>query len=357
MTKVCGDPHAIDAQWMTEALEESGVAQGATVTDLVLEGFIGTGQMGRNARYSLAWDNPKGRPSTVVGKFPAEDATARAAGFSAGPYIKEWIFYSQLADTVQVSKPDCYVARFDGDAEEFVLIMEDISGSVQGDQMRGLTVAEAMLGVEQAVAFHAPHWGNDELETILGQNRQDLGTLLDTLYNMMFEGCIERLGAVLDDDMAELIRAVAPAVGTWWSEASGTRTMVHADYRPDNMMFGASEGAPALVIVDWQTLGYGLGATDIAYMIGGSFEPEERRNVERDLVAAYGQQLRAAGVDYSDEECWDDYVVSTLWGVILTVLATMMAEQTERGDKMLGTMLYRHCRHALDLGALATQSA
>ena len=37
----------------------------------------------------------------------------------------------------------------------------------------------------------------------------------------------------------------------------------------------------------------------------------------------------------------------------LSVLGTVMAEQTERGAEMLFTMLRRHAQHAIDLEALS----
>ena len=82
----CGDPLALDAAWMGEALEAAGVADGATVTDLEFDGFIGTGQMSRNARYRLTWDDPDGRPATVVGKFPSTTTpTSARARSTAAP--------------------------------------------------------------------------------------------------------------------------------------------------------------------------------------------------------------------------------------------------------------------------------
>jgi hypothetical protein len=35
--------------------------------------------------------------------------------------------------------------------------------------------------------------------------------------------------------------------------------------------------------------------------------------------------------------------------VVMTVIATILAAQTERGDQMLTTMAQRHGRHAIDL--------
>ena len=78
-----------------------------------------------------------------------------------------------------------------------------------------------------------------------------------------------------------------------------------------------------------------------------------RAAVERDLVEDYRRQLNAAGVAYGADECWRDYRIGSLWGVVITVIATVAAAQTERGDDMLTAMAQRHGRQALDLDALS----
>ena len=130
----CGDPLALDAPWMTEALESAGVAGGASVTDVEFDGFIGTGQMSRNARYRLTWDDPTaGRRPSSASSRPHDDDTKRRS-FESGVYHHEYAFYDQLAATVAIRTPQCWVARFDAAAPDFVLIMEDLADSAQGDQ-------------------------------------------------------------------------------------------------------------------------------------------------------------------------------------------------------------------------------
>ncbi len=63
--------------------------------------------------------------------------------------------------------------------------------------------------------------------------------------------------------------------------------------------------------------------------------------------------MAAAGVDQRAEDCWRDYRFGSLWGMIITVVATMLATRTERGDDIFVAMAQRHGRHALDLDALA----
>ena len=70
MTAGCPDPQEIDARWMTDVMREAGLAGDAVVESVDLEAFIGTGQMGRNARYRLSWSGDVGGPETVVAKFP-----------------------------------------------------------------------------------------------------------------------------------------------------------------------------------------------------------------------------------------------------------------------------------------------
>jgi hypothetical protein len=351
------DPSTIEAVWMQGALENAGVAAGATVLGVEFAGYIGTGQMGRNARYVLTWDNPEGRPGSVVGKFPTDDPTGRASGFS-GSYQKEWTFYTDLASTVDVRAPQCYVARFDEPGQNFVLLMEDLSGSEQGDQMRGLSVDEAELAVEQAVALHAPRWGDPALlqlkfgEPIL-RTPEETVERMQMFYDGCFEMTLARLGPNLPNEAIDLVRRFAPKAGAWTMSSNAPATMLHMDFRPDNFLFGVKPGAPPLVVVDWQTITAGPGTHDLAYMIGGSFEPEMRTQVERGLVESYCNRLAAKGIDYPFDACWHDFRLSSLWGVIMSVIATVLASQTERGDLMLTTMLRRHASQAIELDALS----
>ncbi len=351
------DPTAIDVTWMHAALTAAGMAKGATLVDVEFAGYIGTGQMGRNARYQLSWDDPVGRPASVVGKFPTDDPTGRASGFT-GSYRKEWTFYRQLASTVKVRAPKCYVARLDEERQNFVLLMEDLAGSVQGDQMRGLKVDEAALAVEQAVALHAPRWGDPTLAeavfTDLTPRTPDENAVrLHEIYALTFEPTLARLGPNLPADAIDLVYRLAPKVAAWTLSSDAPHTLLHMDFRPDNFLFGVHPEAPPLAIVDWQTITTGPGTHDVAYMVGGSFEPVDRAQVERSLVENYCQQLASHGIDYRFDACWRQYRLSSLWGVIMSVVATMLASQTERGDLMFITMLRRHASHAIELDALA----
>ena len=352
LTEVRGDPFTVDPAWLTTVLESGGLARGARVVDVGPLAFVGTGQTGRNVRFPLKWDEPDGRPSSVVGKFPTDDEAARTAAFGNGTYYKEHVFYTHLRPTVEIRTPEVYGALYDETAPDFVIVMEDLADSVQGDQLQGLAVDEAALGIEQAVALHAPRWGDESLTELTGATREEAAQLLEAMYGAMLDGTLERLGPRLDDESVTLARALAPVIGRWALGTDTPSTLVHMDFRPDNFLFGTTADAPPLVVVDWQTIAYGLATSDVAYLLGGSFEPDERAEVERDLLEEYRGRLQACGIDYESDTCWRDYRFGAVWGVAMSVIATMLAEQTERGDELLATMLRRHAHHVLDLDAV-----
>jgi hypothetical protein len=339
---------------MDAVLKNAGVAGSSTVTECRFDGFVGTGQTGCNARFTLAWDDPTGKPGTIMGKFPSQDPTARSTGFAGGAYVTEWNFYSRIAPTVKVRAPKCYHAALDLESESFCLIMEDLSGSQQGDQFVGLTTEEAELAIDQAVLLHAPRWGDPTLSQVAAQvtTVEERAQRLQMIYSLLLPAFLERLGDRLDQPIRSLIEAFDPLVGRWAHGTGTPLTVAHYDFRPDNFLFARSADAPPLVIVDWQTANEGLGMVDVAYMIAGSFTPDRRREVENPLVNSYLTKLRAAGVEYVDDDAWRDYRFGSLWGLIITVLATSMAAQTERGDNLFVMMATQHGYQALDHHAL-----
>ena len=349
------DPTTIDAPWMNEALRASGIAGSATITKCTFEGFVGTGQTGCNARFSLEWDNPAGRPKTVMGKFPSFDATARATGFGGTAYVTEHNFYSRIASTVNVRAPKCFHAALNVEEQQFCLIMEDLSGSVQGDQFVGLTLDEAELAIDQAVLLHAPRWGDPTLPEsgVNPSTIEERSANLAMIYGFLLPAFVERLGARLEPEILKVIEDVAPVIGSWALGSGTPLTVAHYDFRPDNFMFAREPDAPPLVVVDWQTVNEGLGMVDVAYLVAGSFTPERRREVEKQLIESYRVKLNAAGINYDADTCWRDYRFGSSWGLIITVLATSMAARTDRGDDLFVTMATQYGHLVLDHDAVS----
>jgi hypothetical protein len=127
--------------------------------------------------------------------------------------------------------------------------------------------------------------------------------------------------------------------------------LLHGDYRLDNMLFDPAR--TRVSIVDWQTLGVGLPARDLAYFTATSLNSQLREAIQEDLVTEYHRALAKFGVtDYDPETCWRDYRLGVLQAPLISALGFAFAAATERGDDMVLTMLRRGCQAIRDLGTV-----
>jgi len=317
-----------------------------------MAGFIGTGQMSRNARFTLDWVDGEG-PASVVVKVPSGDDGTRTVSFDHGVYAKECTFYDTIAGLVDITTPEAIGVHLDSERRDFALILEDLSGSVQGDQFREATEAELRLAIGEAAALHAPVW-NDNDGAVFDPFREDVEDRVERsreampLFQMVV---LDRLADGLEPDMHPMLDRFTALTEAWVRARCVPQTLVHGDFRPDNFMLGVEASAPPMAVVDWQTVSLGRGAADVAYLIAGALSPERRRELEADLVEHYRSELARRGVYYDAAECQRDYALGAIHGIVIAVTATAMAERTERGDALFTQMINRHGRHALDLGS------
>lgn len=351
-------PDRVEPRWLTDVLDRAGVADGATVVEVEVIGDIGTGQAARSSRLGLRWDEPDGRPATLVGKFPSADEGSRNLLQATGGYWKEWRFYDRLAATVDMRVPACHTARYDAATTDFVLLLEDVADASAGDQLDGLSADVMAAAVDQAARFHGPWYGRAELADALGDSPTppltEAGPPCQMMYQMILPEFVARYAEVIGPEATAFIERAAPEVGRWFDGTDSPRTLVHHDLRADNILVPHRAGEPP-VTVDFQALAAGFGPTDIAYLVGGSLaDPVERAAIERDLLDAYRSRLSSYGVDLSADQLWRDYRHGALWGVIMTVLTSFGVEHTDRGDRMFAAMASRHARHAIELESLDT---
>ncbi len=342
-------PESVDAAFFTELLRQAGHA-GVTVRGFESE-RIGTGQIGRCVRFAFDLEGAgPGVPRSLVGKFPSEDATSRATGVALGLYRKEVHFYRVLAPRLSIDIPRCYYAEVEGRGPEFALILEDMAPARPGDQISGTSPDVARAAVLQLVGLHAPTW-NDESLRALDWVVESSGAN-SALYRQCFPGFLARYRDALEPDAIEILGRVVESKGPPFVYPEEPFSVVHIDYRLDNLLIDASRTPPRVTVVDWQSFVLGSPLSDVAYLMGASLLPEARRPVEREIVRAYHSRLLEAGVKrYDWEQCWSDYRRGSFAGFAVAVVASMIVQETPRGNEMFTAMASRHARHALDLGA------
>ena len=336
----------LTADWLSEALAE--VADSARVSR-VTPTRIGLGNVADSFRLFIEWDRPTPAPNSVVAKVPAADETSRAAGFATRTYELEAAFYNELAATVWVNSPLCYLARFDGDAGAYVVLLEDLAPAEPGDQLVGCGAGEAAGAVAELAALHAPRWGDPSLLELAWLDRPapEAAAVTAEFVASLFPGFVDRYRDRLEPGVEALAGRLMEALPGYLGHRPGPWTVQHGDFRLDNLLFGG----PRVAVLDWQTVRIGPAFSDLAYFIGSGLLPGDRRAIEADLVGAYRDALAQAGVAIGAEECWDGYRRYCFDGLVMAVAASMLVARTPRSDDMFMAMANRHGRQALDLGA------
>lgn len=347
-------PDAVTPQWLTECLRAAGHDR-VEVRDFRAT-RIGTGQIGLCLRYELDLAGAdQDTPRSLVGKFPSDDPISRATGVQLRNYLKEVSFYRELKSRLDISTPRCYYAEIAGEGPEFALLLEDLAPASQGDQLAGCDVEVARAAVLELVGLHAPSWNRSEFRGVewIGEPDAAGREQMRELYKALLPGFLDRYGARLASDEAAIIAAVAEAPhGPLFSGLRSPFALVHVDYRLDNLLIDRRCTPPGIAVVDWQSITLGSPLSDVAYFLGAGLLPQVRRAAETDIVRDYHRAVAARGVmDYPWEACWEDYRRGTFAGFGVTVIASMLVQQTDRGDEMFTAMAQRHSRHALDLGA------
>jgi len=337
--RIIRKPTEVTSDWLAAALGRAGLNVRSVAP-------IGTGQMSQSHRVSFVGRDAA--ESTVVVKLASEDPTSRATGVGMGAYEREISFYRHLAGRIGGPLAGCYLAEFDPAEGWFTLVLEDIAGATQGDQIAGCSVQEAGLALRALARLHAPVLGDLALGTADWLNKPN--PLNQALLTGLLPSFLERYRERVASEHAEVCERFVASIDGWALDRHPPLGLVHGDYRLDNLLFEAD----TCTVVDWQTVGWGPAMLDASYFIGGGLEVDDRRVHERDLVAIYHDELLAHGVKgFEWEQCWEEYRRQSFHGILMTVAASMVVVRTERGDDMFMTWLKRNAQQILDLDALS----
>ena len=232
---------------------------------------------------------------SLVAKFPAEAEENRALAMILGHYRREVGFYTELVDEAHLPVPTCYHAEFEPESHDFVLLLEDLSGLELGDQLAGCAHDGAVNAAGLVARMHGQWWNDGRL------TQRDWLPCLDAEVHMLgvppafaagWANARDYLGDDLSPMILELGARFGPAIPDLLTALSQPpRTLVHGDFRLDNLFFGPGPGRD-LRVVDLQLVMAARGPYDIGYFCSQSLPVEERREYERDLIAVTGRSRR-----------------------------------------------------------------
>ena len=346
-------PSKVTPEWVGARLRAAGELPDGRVVDLSWQP-IGTGQVGDSVRFSLEYDRPGAGPATLAGKFPAEDATSRQTAQSLSLYAHEVGFYRELRERLAIRTPRAYAAEIAADGGDFVLLFEDLAPARGGNQLAGCSIEDARAAIREAAALHAPSWEHPELTALSWLAADPAVTAhVRMLYPQAQAVFRERYAGLLEPELMAVCEGLAARPELWYGREIRSKSLVHGDFRLDNMLFDIHDGSEPLAVLDWQTLQIGSALTDIGYLLGAGIGADMRRAHEDELLDLYCEEMGRRGVRLTRADIWDDYRRGALHGVSTAVFSAAFVERTERGDANFLSMARGACSLALDHDSLS----
>jgi hypothetical protein len=302
---------ALTADWLTGVLREGGHTE-AAVSELTIEPVAFTGATTDMGRLVIGYEGgDTAGPRSLIAKIRGMKDIQVQMDQAMGLYGREARFYGTYADEVPVAVPKCFHI---GEGDTYPLLLEDLGALRMGDQMDGLTVADAERVMDVLGDLHSQFWDSPALDQpwLVAPAEGLYAGMIVQLVSSGAPALAERYADRVPDAVLNAVVETAPNWGEVLTRgAEGPPTLVHNDCRLDNIFFSPAD-EPCLI--DWQVLARTRGTQDVGNLLAGSMDTAEcSANWER-LLRRYHERLLAGGVSgYSFDQCLEHYRQNILY--------------------------------------------
>lgn len=313
-----------------------------TATEILTLGE-GVGLMSSIARARLTLADG-GQPTVIVKCIARTDNAALSKGLNF--YRNEVNFYRHLAADTPIPIPCGLYAAVDEDTQDFLLVLEDLGDTTAGDQLVTCTREQMLVAFRRAAELHGRFWGRaTEFEWLLYQI--DMRSILfrrDAIFRPGVQPAIDRFPEQFGGNRADIVRRITEQyIDLFLHALGGEPTIIHGDYRTDNMFLVDVDGRADIIAFDWQNTMGGNGAHDIAYFCSQSADADVQADAAMDALRLYHDTLLDAGVKgYSFDECLERYRYNLLVTMITPIAISGTLDQgNDRGVALGRTLLER----------------
>jgi hypothetical protein len=305
----------VTPEWLSAKLQAQGLLTHGKVTRVVpgqAQSTFASSIWRLEVNYST--DASPGAPQRL---FLKVSNPALAPGeFDPSRLHQETVFYREIAPAMgQAFTIPCFEAAIEADTGASHILLKDVS-----ETHASCRTPHNLRNCEQAVDclahLHAFWWDHPRLGKDVGWYPTHEERQRDWINaEKSTTAFIALLGNQLPLAWRAVYQRVLPALPSLFERhASGRNlTLVHGDAHLGNFLFPKDEAAAPAYLIDWQFWHPTIGGTDLAFMMTPGWEIESRRQLEKDLLERYYQQLITQGVrGYSWDECWNDYRLSII---------------------------------------------
>lgn len=306
---VPGSFEDITVEWLNQALAEGGVVDAAVDSIRIELMDPSKGLIGDLASVYPTYADGSG-PEAFAIKLPAASADSRRIGDMLNAYLREVAFYRHVApQSPDIRVPRCFYAGEDLASGRWAIVLEFIEAD-EFDVFAGADPGQAAAAIDALADFHAVWWNAEtRFEWMPGFDSTGVGGL-QPLWLKSLPSFVDRYRGVLPGATAEWVLRFAPQLTEWSARAAQEPlTMVHSDYRIDNLLFQGAD----VTMIDWQTAMRAPAAMDLSCFITTSLDVEVRRRDEDSYIDRYLQRLEHNGVEVDRDWFLRSYDENILW--------------------------------------------
>jgi hypothetical protein len=295
-------PEAVTEDWLTQALCSRHPGARVESVEISRPSRATTTRCSVGVTYNAAGAEA-GLPTALFLKASKTLKTRLLVGV-LDLMASEVLFFNRVRPELDIECPAGYFASYDPRRWRHCIVMEDVAvteGAEFCTPVDSLSRAEIedMLGI--LARYHARFWQSPRFDGDLAwlRQRQTARSFVESIARLVgleqraVRGA-ERYAELLPRSVVDSRRHLPAAL---WRSIAWTeqvpQTLMHGDPHL-GQFYRTSRGNMGLL--DWQSCGVGGWSFDVAYTLATALPVEERRRLERDLIALYLDRLGTAGV-------------------------------------------------------------
>ncbi|MGH1488132.1 MAG: phosphotransferase [Acidimicrobiales bacterium] len=344
-------PADLTPDWLTELLRSTGDLDPTTSVATVQVAEFGSAEsmMSSLSRLALTYDGATNAPSSLIVKLASSNDGMRFIAGMFHFYEREIRFYNDLLGQAPIETPRCLHSEIYPDDQGFLLVLEEVIGHRQVDQLEGMNFDDAATTLEALADLHAPFWGTDLsgiTDTMLPFGSEALQQLIPP---KVCGDWIQVRPMLVDDLPAEVVALLDRLPDVFvqiMNDMMGDDTLIHGDCRADNMLFNADG---SVLMLDFQLMAVCNGMVDASYLISQSLHAEAQARAA-ELIDVYLARIASKGIEVDREQAMSCYRAATIFhlGIGLGVLSAEGLH--ERGEQLGRVMFERGSREILRTG-------
>ena len=276
-----------------------------------------------------------GTESKAVVKIQRGDKRVQAMGATMQLFSREHDFYKNIqAQLKDLKTPNCYLNLISASKDKAILVLEDLRPAivVRISENEGISADQARLAVLKLARLHNTFFHNFPQNTELLSPESPI---YQKTFAENFPGLLQHFLKLRNyseelKDFEGFLMKVSENIKSYFIDfVSGPPSVIHGDYKSENIFFPNHQGEGEFALVDWQTyIKTGpLGCcAELIQFIYQTLPIPLRREIEKELITIYYETSDVVKTTFTTLELFVETVnKAVFWPLVMLTFAGVSA--------------------------------